>query len=80
MKKDVAQWMHDKMRESEDEKSNTDGLIFTAKSGNYFETKILKWKPVRKTTIDFLYVPEGDNFVFTYKYGRKFFQKTHSNS
>ena len=33
---------------------NTDGIIFTEKTGNYAKTKSYKWKSVEDTTIDFL--------------------------
>ena len=61
---DVIQWMRNTMSASEDEKSNIDGIIFTNKNGDYSRTRILKWKPVNKTTIDFHYVKEGEHFNF----------------
>jgi FtsJ-like methyltransferase/mRNA capping enzyme len=58
----VISWMRETMRISGEKKSNVDGLIFTSKRGDYSRTKTLKWKPVSKTTIDFLYIPEGNHY------------------
>jgi FtsJ-like methyltransferase/mRNA capping enzyme/mRNA capping enzyme, beta chain len=57
-------WMHEIIRESEIDGSSVDGLIFTSKQGTYSDTKVLKWKPVNKTTIDFQYIPDGKHFNF----------------
>jgi hypothetical protein len=58
---EIILWMRETIKRSEDEKSNVDGLIFTSRRGNYFNTKTLKWKPANKTTIDFLYIPDESN-------------------